>query len=140
MHGMALHSYHSSFISFIFGCFLQNKLHPLNMSPKAKVFVKIYFFKFSTIFVKLIRENKIGTGLLFKLPEHHILLRPIFMESNVFNIANHNGKLEAFFQLPFIFFMWFTLKLRIIICLEWIYPFKANNDSQFQYKPHKRYK
>ena len=60
------------------------------MSPKGKVFVKIYFFKFSTIFVKLIRENKIGTGLFFKLSEHHILLRLIFMESNVFNITNHN--------------------------------------------------
>ena len=48
--------------------------------------------------------------------------------------------MEAFFQLSFIFFMWFTLKLRIIICFEWIYPVKANNNSQFQYKPHKKYK
>ena len=45
------------------------------MSPKAKVFVKIYFFKFSTSFVKLMCGNKKGTGVRFQLLEHHISLR-----------------------------------------------------------------
>ena len=45
------------------------------MPLKAKVFAKTYLFKSSTIFVKLLRKNKIDTTLLFKFPEHYILLR-----------------------------------------------------------------